>query len=54
MVEPAQLVAEMRSKLAPKGLIFLTIPNGFGLREIGGRLEKVLQCWAFDRLLKSL
>jgi 2-polyprenyl-3-methyl-5-hydroxy-6-metoxy-1,4-benzoquinol methylase len=54
VVEPAQLVAEMRSKLAPKGLIFVTIPNGYGLREIGGRVEEVLRCWGLDRLLKSL
>jgi hypothetical protein len=55
VVEPAQLIAEMRGKLAPTGIIFVTIPNGYGLREIGGRFEEFLRhrC-GLDRVLSAL
>src|SRR5205823_6650318 len=53
--EPRPLVAAMRAKLAPAGLIFITIPNGYGLREIGGRSEQFLRrrC-GLDRTLAGL
>ncbi|HSD10853.1 MAG TPA: class I SAM-dependent methyltransferase [Candidatus Binatia bacterium] len=55
LVEPRPLVAAMRDKLAPAGLVFVTIPNGYGLREIGGRIEQFLRrrC-GLDRLLVGL
>jgi SAM-dependent methyltransferase len=43
LVEPRPLVAAVRAKLAPGGLVFITIPNGYGLREIGGRSEQFLR-----------
>jgi 2-polyprenyl-3-methyl-5-hydroxy-6-metoxy-1,4-benzoquinol methylase len=43
LYEPRALLASMREKLAPGGSIFLTIPNGYGLREIGGRGERFLR-----------
>lgn len=42
LADPKPLLAAMREKLAPAGLIFITIPNGYGLREIGGRCERFL------------
>lgn len=41
--EPQPLVAAMRARLAPAGRIFITVPNGYGLREIGGRCESFLR-----------
>jgi 2-polyprenyl-3-methyl-5-hydroxy-6-metoxy-1,4-benzoquinol methylase len=41
--EPRPLVAAISEKLASSGLLFVTIPNGFGLREIGGRFERFLR-----------
>ena len=53
--EPRPLVAAMRAKLAPAGLIFITVPNGYGLREIGGRTEQFLrQRCGLDRPLDGL
>ena len=40
--EPRPLVA-MSDKLAPSGWLFVTVPNGYGLREIGGRCERFLR-----------
>jgi SAM-dependent methyltransferase len=55
LVEPRTLVTAMRGKLAPAGLVFITIPNGYGLREIGGRSEQFLrQRCGLDRLLGGL
>jgi SAM-dependent methyltransferase len=53
--EPRALLASMREKLAPGGSILLTIPNGYGLREIGGRGERFLRerC-RLDRPLAAL
>jgi SAM-dependent methyltransferase len=53
--KPRSLVADMCCKLAPAGLLFITIPNGYGLREIGGRVERVLRrrC-GLERLLRGL
>jgi SAM-dependent methyltransferase len=55
LVEPRPLLAAMCGKLAPAGLVFITIPNGYGLREIGGRSEQFLQrrC-GLDRTLAGL
>ena len=51
--EPRPLVAAITEKLAPSGLVFVTVPNGFGLREIGGRFERFLrECC--DTVLRSL
>lgn len=41
--DPRPLVAAMAAKLAPEGRVFVTVPNGYGLREIGGRLERRLR-----------
>src|SRR5262249_33814293 len=48
-------VAAISEKLAPCGLLFVTVPNGFGLRELGGRFERFLRerC-ALDSALLSL
>ncbi len=55
LVEPRPLVAAMRAKLAPAGLIFITVPNGYGPREIGGRSERLLrQRCGLDRPLDGL
>ena len=43
LLEPRSLVAAMSRKLAPSGRLFVTIPNGYGLREIGGRCERCLR-----------
>jgi len=53
--EPRPLVAAITEKLAPSGLLFVTVPNGFGLREIGGRFERFLRerC-GLDTVLRSL
>jgi SAM-dependent methyltransferase len=55
LVEPRPLVAAMRGKLASAGLVFITIPNGYGPREIGGRSEQFLRRrWGLDRALGGL
>ena len=41
--DPRPLVAAMSRKLTPDGWLFVTIPNGYGLREIGGRCERFLR-----------
>jgi 2-polyprenyl-3-methyl-5-hydroxy-6-metoxy-1,4-benzoquinol methylase len=41
--DPAPLVRAMARKLAPRGTLFVTVPNGWGLREIGGRCEHFLR-----------
>ncbi len=41
--EPRPLVAAMSEKLAPSGRLFVTVPNGYGLREMGGRCERFLR-----------
>jgi SAM-dependent methyltransferase len=53
--EPRALLASIREKLAPGGSVFITIPNGYGLREIGGRGERLLRerC-RLDRPLDAL
>lgn len=40
---PDPLILAMRDKLAPGGRLFVTVPNGYGLREIGGRVERWLR-----------
>jgi 2-polyprenyl-3-methyl-5-hydroxy-6-metoxy-1,4-benzoquinol methylase len=53
--EPRKLVAAMSDKLAPEGRLFVTIPNGYGLREIGGRCERLLrERWGLDAAVKAL
>jgi SAM-dependent methyltransferase len=53
--EPRPLVAAMAEKLAPSGCLFVTIPNGYGLREIGGRCERFLrERWGLDNALRAL
>jgi 2-polyprenyl-3-methyl-5-hydroxy-6-metoxy-1,4-benzoquinol methylase len=53
--EPRPLVAAMSDKLAPEGRLFVTIPNGYGLREIGGRCERLLrERWGLDNALRAL
>jgi SAM-dependent methyltransferase len=53
--EPRLLVAAMSEKLAPSGWLFVTVPNGYGLREIGGRCERFLRerC-GLDNALRAL
>jgi 2-polyprenyl-3-methyl-5-hydroxy-6-metoxy-1,4-benzoquinol methylase len=41
--DPDALISMMCAKLAPAGHLFVTIPNGYGLREIGGRVEHLLR-----------
>ena len=41
--DPDALLTAMCAKLAPGGRILITIPNGYGLREIGGRVERSLR-----------
>jgi len=53
--EPRLLVAAMSDKLAPTGRLFVTVPNGYGLREIGGRCERFLrERWGLDAILRAL
>lgn len=53
--DPRPLVAAMAERLAPEGRLFVTVPNGYGLREIGGRLEKRLRRRpSFERSIISL
>ncbi len=40
---PDALISVMCAKLSPAGHLFVTIPNGYGLREIGGRVERRLR-----------
>jgi len=55
LAEPRPLVAAMSDKLAPGGRLFVTVPNGYGLREIGGRCERFLrERWGLDAALRAL
>jgi 2-polyprenyl-3-methyl-5-hydroxy-6-metoxy-1,4-benzoquinol methylase len=55
LYEPRPLVAAMSDKLAPSGWLFVTVPNGYGLREIGGRCERFLrERWGLDNALRAL
>jgi len=55
LYEPHSLVAAMSDKLAPSGRLFVTVPNGYGLREIGGRCERFLrERWGLDTALRAL
>jgi 2-polyprenyl-3-methyl-5-hydroxy-6-metoxy-1,4-benzoquinol methylase len=40
---PSRLVEIMKRLLSPQGMILVTIPNGYGPREVLGRLEKALR-----------
>jgi 2-polyprenyl-3-methyl-5-hydroxy-6-metoxy-1,4-benzoquinol methylase len=40
---PDALIAAMAAKLSPRGRLFITIPNGYGAREVGGRAERYLR-----------
>ncbi len=40
---PDALISVVCAKLSPAGHLCVTIPNGYGLREIGGRLERRLR-----------
>jgi 2-polyprenyl-3-methyl-5-hydroxy-6-metoxy-1,4-benzoquinol methylase len=55
LADPDPLIRAMVAKLTPEGRLFITVPNGWGLREVGGRCEHFLRrrC-GLDRSIRKL